>query len=218
MSKNKYFINLLKIPNYLKYWLLKDKNKLPTEYQKLKYIETTGTQYINTNFIPNNNTKIEVTYMLTNVLTQIIFGSRAEADSSRAYNGIFVTHRSSTAKVAWGKGLNSNIDIQNYNDINVKYKVFFDKNNIYFNNNLVHNFLDVIWDGNYSIFAGCINTKGRAEFYAKCKYYNIKIWNENTLERDLVPCYRKSDNVVGLYDLVNDIFYTNQGTGEFIYG
>lgn len=217
MNKNKYFINLLKIPNYLKYWLLKDKNMLPSEYQKVKYIETTGSQYINTNFFPNNNTKIKVSYMLTNVLTQIIFGSRSEPDSNRAYNGIFVTHRSSTAKVGWGKGYNSNVEIQNYNNINVKYNVFFDKNKTYFNNNLVHNFNDVIWEGNYPIYVGCVNTHESPEFYAKCKYYSIKIWNENVLERDLVPCYRKLDNVVGLYDLVNNIFYTNQGTGEFLF-
>ena len=36
--------------------------------------------------------------------------------------------------------------------------------------------------------------------------------------RDLIPCYRKVDNVAGMYDLVNDVFYTNEGTGEFIIG
>ncbi|MBR3423660.1 MAG: hypothetical protein IKG80_04140 [Clostridia bacterium] len=30
-----------------------------------------------------------------------------------------------------------------------------------------------------------------------------------------VPCYRKSDNEIGLYDLVTDDFLTNAGTGTF---
>lgn len=34
----------------------------------------------------------------------------------------------------------------------------------------------------------------------------------------LVPCYRKSDNEIGLYDLVSQTFYTNQGTGTFTKG
>ena len=25
----------------------------------------------------------------------------------------------------------------------------------------------------------------------------------------LIPCYRKADNEIGLYDTVNDVFYTN---------
>lgn len=32
---------------------------------------------------------------------------------------------------------------------------------------------------------------------------------------DLVPCYRKADDVIGFYDIVNDVFYTNAGTGTF---
>ena len=28
-----------------------------------------------------------------------------------------------------------------------------------------------------------------------------------------IPCYRKADNKPGLYDVINDVFYTNQGTG-----
>jgi len=32
------------------------------------------------------------------------------------------------------------------------------------------------------------------------------------------PCYRKSDNKPGMYDLTNGVFYTNAGSGEFIYG
>ena len=38
------------------------------------------------------------------------------------------------------------------------------------------------------------------------------------LVRNLIPCYRNSDNVVGLYDIVNNVFYTNDGTGDFIAG
>ena len=35
---------------------------------------------------------------------------------------------------------------------------------------------------------------------------------------DFIPCYRKSDNVAGMYDLVSEQFFTNVGTGEFIVG
>lgn len=36
--------------------------------------------------------------------------------------------------------------------------------------------------------------------------------------RNFIPCYRRSDNVIGLYDLVENKFYTNAGTGNFLKG
>ena len=48
--------------------------------------------------------------------------------------------------------------------------------------------------------------------------YNLKITDGTNVIKNFVPCYRKSDNVAGLYDLVNNVFYTNQGTGNFIVG
>lgn len=33
-----------------------------------------------------------------------------------------------------------------------------------------------------------------------------------------IPCYRKSDNVIGLYDIITDEFKTNAGTGSFTKG
>ncbi len=36
--------------------------------------------------------------------------------------------------------------------------------------------------------------------------------------RDMYPAMRKADGELGMYDVVNDVFYTNQGTGTFIKG
>lgn len=55
-------------------------------------------------------------------------------------------------------------------------------------------------------------------------YFNGKIYyfkwldSNNELKLDLVPCYRKADNEIGMYDTVNDTFFTNQGTGTFTKG
>lgn len=47
----------------------------------------------------------------------------------------------------------------------------------------------------------------------------FKYWDSNdNLLRDMVPCYRKSDNVIGMYDLVSQTFFTNAGTGVFTVG
>ena len=49
--------------------------------------------------------------------------------------------------------------------------------------------------------------------------YSLKFWtNSSTLAYDFVPCYRKSDSVAGMYDRVNRVFYTNDGSGTFAVG
>lgn len=35
---------------------------------------------------------------------------------------------------------------------------------------------------------------------------------------ELIPCYRKADNVVGLYDTISNNFLTNSGSGTFVAG
>lgn len=35
---------------------------------------------------------------------------------------------------------------------------------------------------------------------------------------NMVPCYRKADGEIGMYDLVSKTFFTNAGTGTFTKG
>lgn len=47
------------------------------------------------------------------------------------------------------------------------------------------------------------------------KWYYVKIRSAGELIRWYVPCYRKSDNAVGFYDLVNHTFSTSYGKVPF---
>ncbi|MDO4962494.1 MAG: hypothetical protein Q4E75_00095 [bacterium] len=49
-------------------------------------------------------------------------------------------------------------------------------------------------------------------------WYTFKIYKTGKLLRNFIPCYRKVDNEVGMYDLVEGKFYENQGSGDFIAG
>lgn len=42
--------------------------------------------------------------------------------------------------------------------------------------------------------------------------------NTNACILNLIPCYRKSDQVVGMYDIISSTFYSNSGSGTFGYG
>ena len=42
----------------------------------------------------------------------------------------------------------------------------------------------------------------------KGKMFTFQVYDNGILVRDLVPCVRTSDNEVGAYDIVNDVFYS----------
>lgn len=50
------------------------------------------------------------------------------------------------------------------------------------------------------------------------RFYYADFYDNGTIALSLVPVKRLSDGKLGLYDLVNDVFYINAGTGTFIAG
>ena len=63
-----------------------------------------------------------------------------------------------------------------------------------------------------NIYDDAVNNQGVSAIY----YFRMH--TARGLERNFIPCYRKSDNKPGMYDLVTNTFYTNIGTGDFIIG
>ena len=181
-----------------------DSIPLPNEYQKVNYIESDGNQYINTGVVPNSQQKYRLKYNVSDVITnEVIFGSRTSGTYSTSTNQIYAGNQ-------------------------VTYFYFYSGTNVFKTDNISSNTIYVenrnANSGNFDntatqpIFLFALNNMGSPSAYATTKLYSFKIYDNNILVRDFVPCYRKSDNEIGLYDLVNNVFYTNQGTGEFSYG
>lgn len=61
--------------------------------------------------------------------------------------------------------------------------------------------------GNGAVQYKCTNTR----------LYSSVMWKNGVQIRNFIPALRLSDNNPGLYDIVNDRFYVNQGSGEFLY-
>lgn len=59
---------------------------------------------------------------------------------------------------------------------------------------------------------------GQSGYHMNGELYHVTLYNNGVLVEDFVPCYRKSDSVAGLYDIVNGIFYTNGGNGTITVG
>ena len=54
--------------------------------------------------------------------------------------------------------------------------------------------------------------------YGIGRCYGFEIEIENAVAFNGIPCYRRTDNVIGMYDTVSKQFFTNAGTGTFTKG
>ena len=183
---------------------------LPNTYLQLEYIESTGTQYIDTYFIPNVNVKVKFEVLFNSISG----GQTAFIGCQNSSNDPVVKWYPTTSSAGNDFRFGNKSLTSIGNSPNVIYNIEFDKNGIQINNyyrsNIVSSFSSALSQTMY-IFA--IN--GNSTTKSSAKLYFCRIYDNDTLVRDFVPAMRLSDKEVGLYDLVNDVFYTNSGTGTF---
>jgi hypothetical protein len=55
-------------------------------------------------------------------------------------------------------------------------------------------------------------------YFCESRLYSAQISINNVIQRNFLPARRISDGVIGLYDIINNQFYTNAGSGNFIAG
>ncbi|MEE3490353.1 MAG: hypothetical protein VZR10_05765, partial [Methanobrevibacter sp.] len=66
--------------------------------------------------------------------------------------------------------------------------------------------------------AAYVNSSGDLDpkCFVEQNMYYFKIYNNDELVRDYIPVKRLSDNICGMYDKVNDIFYSSSNSTQFI--
>ncbi len=190
---------------------------LPTEYQQVEYIETSGTQYINLGLKPISNTKVEIVSHGARTTSNALFGSRLLSTTTTRFI-LFNRNNEGIQNIAPQFSSNNAVSYNtSYTDF---VKIVLDKTGCYVNDtNLVTYSTQTISGTTYDLYLFTFNEGGTPDsryFIGKTKY--CKIWENGVLVRNMIPCYRKSDNVIGMYDTVNGVFYTNQGTGTFAKG
>lgn len=196
--------------------------QLPEGYTELDYIESTGTQWIDTGVSAPRGFRVVASVMYTAASTtsgyQAIVGSHNDADP---YGRNYLSRVEGSS--AWPLGAGSYAGGGGSDALNTKYEVDASTipNNVYLNVDGVR-ILDSVSTSEercartlhlFSIYFGSINTD-----FARLRLYGLKLYDEvGTLVREYIPC-RNPDGVIGLYDLVNQNFVTNAGTGTFIAG
>lgn len=189
-------------------------SRLPVDYIELQYIQSSGTQYINTGFKPNNNTKTEAIVELdsNDIVNNGIFGTR---NTNSNQHWVYYDRPNSN----WcGRYNNRTID-QNIEISGVStgiHTVSLDRNILKVDGQ-TSSTSAATFTSSYNEYIFGVNNAGSLQYQSSFKLYSCQIYDNDTLIRDFVPC-KTIDGVIGLYDVVNSVFYTNAGTGSFIAG
>lgn len=204
--------------------MMKAKGDIPSSYKVLDYIETTiqGYEqgepytgqgaYIDTGFMPTSATKIVTKIKVsTTYQNNPVFG---------LYSPNTVFHLTPFS-YKWYTGLTTSTETSggSYNNtVGTVYDITFNDNG-----SIIVNNTTILSGLTYTIPSAnlCIARRGSvsgrwSSMFGWFKYYLFQIYDNGVLVRDFVPVRRKSDSVLGMYDKVNGVFYTNAGTGNFV--
>jgi hypothetical protein len=188
-------------------------SRLPSSYQEVEYIQGSGSQYIDTWLKPNltHSLKYEWSFNYSNVTTRQVNGIQW-------FRYIWVVNW--YYQIAEWQTWHTNI-VATPNRFNEFIVKFFPTNKLQYQIEWV----SYNWNSYETYSEDYSNTWNISIFSlngwllpSSCKIKYRKIYIDEVLQRDFVPCYRKSDSVIWMYDLVNNQFYTNSWTGIFTKG
>ena len=179
---------------------------LPNGYSQLTSITSTGTQYIQTGMKPTSATTVEMDFNT----------GPYEGDTTFFGQG-------------WGTGQYLFIKASNtYRFFGGNTQVSTLHNNedahlsITADNKLILDYgtttVTTTISRTASTYAFNIFADANGSHKGSWTLYSMKIWTDGVAVRDFVPALRKSDNAVGLYDMVEGQFYENAGLGSFTMG
>ncbi len=201
-------------------WKIKNTlNVLPSDYTQLAYLESTGTQYINTGITPTNSTGVKVKFNRHIVSDQVVVGVLVSGNggtlaANAGNNGLYLMFGESWDAAICGAAPTNNVDY----DISINYMNYRRR---YVDGVDTRNITNTLGTSNVMYaFAGNSRRDNSSvpNWFFKGHIYYLKITEGSSIVRDFVPAQRNSDGVLGMYDLASNTFFTNQGSGTFVAG
>ena len=197
---------------------------LPDDYIQLEYIQSTGTQYIDTLIHPTINTGVQLKMTLTTVKSgdNVVFGAtdKVAYANGKPYsidvfsNQVLFPHGATSSNSIPYDAITASTVANQIMNLQINY--YGDNKVIYNDNKKSKTATESITSKTLHLF-NLNNSNGGLSQYAPSgmKCYSLKITEGSVLVGDFVPAKRKSDNVIGMYDMVSRKFFTNSGSGSF---
>ena len=185
---------------------------------EVEYLESTGTQYIDTEICPDNYVDLEIFITVKSNANSQIFGVLDYSGASVTKQYTLARSSSSSSQKYRLSSKYNNImdtcDTINTNDvvnILINGKIVSANNTLYnwnFNNNANYN------DATFYLFG--YHRQFAADTLSTSKIYSFYIKKSGILVRDFIPV--RVGQIGYLYDKVSKQLFGNQGTGNFILG
>lgn len=197
---------------------------VPSAYTQLEYIESTGTQYINTGVVAANDNTFEGEFYKFNEpeissspYVPYLFGV------AKVANDVYTRQQfrygtGSIGITSWGTSFaRPTLDATSGNHVFTASASAFTVDGVTW---YVPESTSFPGPGNIYLFAYNLSMAGddAAATFSSFRYKRLTIRKNGTPIRNFKAAIRKSDSHVGFYDTVNDVFYDNAGTGTFIAG
>ena len=188
---------------------------LPEGYMQLEYIESSGSQRIDTGFQPNQNSRvlIDAEILSKNSGTDHHIGTVLS-------NSNYWTLRLRADRTGFAARYDGR-PLTNLTHTGIVFaRHFFDhnKNVVQIDGGATTTFAAATWSATANLPIFCYTDSGtRFSSYTSMRLYLHEIYDNGTLIRFFVPC-KNAAGAAGLYDLVNGKFYGNAGTGSFTAG
>jgi hypothetical protein len=192
------------------------------EHIELEYIQSTGTQYILTSLLISGGYKIVADILMTSGVTgeNSFFGWKDYSDSPQEGMECYFN---SGKPSAWIRST-STVTLGNatayYNQlIHYELEETSSGTTLTLNNSTTYSSsVKLSRASNTPAMIFAYNSEGTADYLFKGKLYSLKIYQNNVLVADYVPCRLNKYNIVCLYDKVNNTYLFNQGSGSFTAG
>lgn len=180
---------------------------LPSGYTMLSYIQSSGTQYVNSGFAPNQSTRVicDVVFAAQSSAAWL-FGAR-HGNTDRTYN--FLTYDNQ-----YRSDFNTSTDEHITETHTDRFVVDKNGNVTKINGVVQKTATSGTFQCTHNLFLFANNNNGTVGGQCTAKLYSCQIYDNGTLVRDFVPCINAS-GAVGLFDMVERKFYGNAGTGTF---
>lgn len=185
-------------------------SRLPEGYTELAYIQSSGAQYVDTGFKPNNNTRVvmDSEFLATPSGNTSLFGARTAANSKN-YAMLFIppSFRSDY----------NNVYSQTWSVEAVTRRIYDKNKETTTIDGTAKSYTSSSFQADYTLLLFAINAAETAQWFASMRLYACQIYDNSKLVRNYIPCIN-ADGAIGLYDLVNSQFYGNNGIGSFTAG
>lgn len=183
-----------------------------TLYTELEYIESTGTQYIDTKYICGNDVRIETEfeYLQIDSAFRCIYGKQTR---TAAKDAITVSQAVNYSVQAYWKTNRTPFTLVK----DRKYKMLQSQNALVLDGVDYGGWSSSVTKSKLTMYLMARNNNGVAGNFFKGRIYSFKIYENDILAMDLIPVFDNKLRKPCLYDKEYHKFYYNAGEGEFLY-